>query len=69
MAKRAKTETGRTAYAADTNLATHFGVSRATIWRWANEGSFPAPVKLSPQITRWRWADVEAWEAQQSHAA
>lgn len=69
MAKRAKTEAGRTAYAADTDLAIHFGVSRATIWRWTNETGFPSPVKLSPQITRWRWADVEAWEAMQSEAA
>lgn len=69
MAKRAKTDAGRTAYAADTDLAVHFGVSRATIWRWANEGSFPTPVKLSPQITRWKWSDVEAWEAAQSAAA
>lgn len=68
MAKRAKTEPGRTAYAADTDLAIHFGVSRATIWRWASDGSFPVPVKLSPQITRWRWADVEAWEIRQTDA-
>lgn len=70
MAKRAKTDPDhRSAYGADTNLAAHFGVSRATIWRWVNEGGFPAPVKLSPQVTRWKWADVEAWEAAQTVAA
>lgn len=68
MAKRAKTDLNRSAYVADTDLAAHFGISRATIWRWSNEGGFPAPVKLSPQITRWRWVDVEAWEASQEAA-
>lgn len=69
MAKQAKIDTGRTAYAADTHLAAHFGVSRATIWRWANERGFPAPVRLSPQITRWKWSDVTAWETAQATAA
>ncbi len=63
MAKRAKTDPARTAYAADTDLAAHFGVSRATIWRWVKTGDLPAPVKLSPQLTRWRWVDVQAWES------
>lgn len=70
MAKRVTPDPARNAYAADTDLAAHFGVSRATIWRWANESNgFPAPVKLSPQVTRWRWADVQAWEAAQAQAA
>jgi prophage regulatory protein len=70
MAKRVEPVPARAAYAADADLAAHFGVSRATIWRWPNENKgFPAPVKLSPQITRWRWADVQAWEAAQSNAA
>lgn len=58
-----------TAYASDIALAAHFGVSRATIWGWVARNGFPAPVKLSPQMTRWRWADVTAWEATQSTAA
>lgn len=64
MPKTAKTES-RAAYATDTDLAAHFGVNRATIWGWVNRNGFPAPVKLSPQMTRWRWADVEAWETAQ----
>lgn len=69
MAKPVSPDPARNAYAADTDLAAHFRVSRATIWRWTNERQFPAPVKLSPQITRWRWADVQAWETAQSPAA
>lgn len=67
MPKIAKTE-GRPAYATDTVLAAHFGVNRATIWGWVNRNGFPAPVKLSPQMTRWKWSDVEAWEASQASA-
>lgn len=69
MARRAKIDISHAAYVADVDVAAHFGVSRATIWRWTNEGGFPAPVKLSAQVTRWRWADVEAWEAAQAVAA
>jgi prophage regulatory protein len=65
MAQRVSADPARNAYAADTDLSAHFRVSRATIWRWANERQFPAPVKLSPQITRWRWVDVQAWEKAQ----
>jgi len=50
-------------YLTDKQVAARFGVSRITIWRWASDLDFPAPVKLSPGATRWRLADVEAWEA------
>jgi prophage regulatory protein len=63
------TTDNRPAYASDTALAAHFGVNRATIWGWVNRNGFPAPVKLSPQMTRWRWADVIAWENSQATAA
>jgi len=69
MAKLATPDPTRNAYAADIDLAAHFRVSRATIWRWVNERQFPAPLKLSPQITRWRWNDVRIWEAEQSSDA
>lgn len=69
MAKPVSPDPARNAYAADTDLAAHFRVSRATIWRWVNERQFPGPVKLSPQITRWRWADIREWEAAQAQAA
>lgn len=52
-------------HASDSQLAARFGVSRATIWRWVSLGKFPSPIKLSPGCTRWRLADVEAWEAAQ----
>lgn len=55
-------------YIPDLQLAQRFGVSRATIWRWAQKGKFPQPIKLSPGCTRWRLSDVEAWEAKQGGA-
>lgn len=39
--------------------------SPATLWRKVRSGQFPKPIKLSENITAWRWEDVEAWiEAQ-----
>jgi prophage regulatory protein len=39
--------------------------SRRTIWRRANDkkGDFPAPVKFSKFITRWRLSDIQNYEA------
>ncbi|HEX2752334.1 MAG TPA: AlpA family phage regulatory protein [Alphaproteobacteria bacterium] len=36
-------------------------ISSATLWRWVKAKTFPAPVKLGPRITAWRWDDVQAW--------
>jgi len=65
---KAKINCENAAYVSDNDLAAHFGVNRATIWGWVNRNGFPAPVKLSPQLTRWKLADVEAWEAAQANA-
>lgn len=56
-------------FIADTALASRYEVSRATPWRWAKQGKFPQPVKLSPGCTRWRLSDVEAWEASRNKGA
>lgn len=55
----------RTGNASVHDLAGHFRVSVATIWRWNADASlaFPRPTKLSAQTTRWAWSDVLAWEA------
>ena len=36
-------------------------ISSATLWRWVKAKEFPEPVKLSPRVTGWRVAEVEAW--------
>lgn len=44
-------------------VAARLGVSRDSIWRWKRNGTFPKAVKLGGRTTRWKLADVEAWEA------
>lgn len=53
-------------YLSDLDLAARYAVSRVTIWRWAQRGHFPRPVRLGPNCTRWRSSDVEAWEAERA---
>jgi predicted DNA-binding transcriptional regulator AlpA len=35
--------------------------SHATLWRKVKENQFPAPVKLSTNVTAWRVEDVRKW--------
>lgn len=37
------------------------GLSRSTIYKWMNEGSFPKPVKLGQRAVGWREADINEW--------
>jgi predicted DNA-binding transcriptional regulator AlpA len=48
-------------YAAD-YLARRYHVHVVTIWRWAANGTIPAPVKLGPNTSRWFGAILEAFE-------
>lgn len=51
-------------YITDTQIARRFGVHRSTPWRWVkSDPTFPRPVILSPGCTRWKLAEIEAWEA------
>lgn len=54
-------------FLSDEQLAARYAVSRGTVWRWyRSDPSFPRPVKLSPGCTRWKLAEIEAWEAAQA---
>lgn len=56
-------------YLSDKQLADRFSVTRPTVWRWhRTDPSFPRAVSLSPGCTRWRQADIEAWEAAQARS-
>lgn len=44
-------------------VADRLGVSTDTIWRWKRNGAFPAAVRVGPKMTRWRLADIVAFEA------
>lgn len=50
-------------FMSDREVAERYKVSPPTIWRWVKTlDGFPQPVKLSPGCTRWRSADLEAFE-------
>jgi predicted DNA-binding transcriptional regulator AlpA len=36
-------------------------ISSATLWRKVADGTFPAPVKLSPRVTAWEASKVRLW--------
>lgn len=40
----------------------------ATLWRRVRDGSFPKPIKVSDNITAWRWGDVRRWLLEQGEA-
>ena len=45
------------------NVAARYEVSVPTIWRWLKNGkSLPAPIHLSNGTTRWRIADLDAFD-------
>ena len=56
-------------YWTDSQLSTRYNVHRATLWRWAKmDPTFPKPVKFSPQCSRWKLSEIEAWEMQRATA-
>jgi len=36
-------------------------LAKSTIWLKVSKGEFPKPIKLSPGITTWKEADIDAW--------
>lgn len=42
------------------DLAGLLGVSLNTVWRWAKAGRLPAPVRIGPNVTRWKAGEVRA---------
>ena len=40
-------------------------ISRSTLWRRIQAGTFPGPIKLSARVTAWRAEDVRRWIAEQ----
>ena len=48
-------------YVRASQLAQMLGLSRSTIWRYASQGKFPKPIKLTENTTVWDMREVEAW--------
>ena len=56
------------------DVAGRLGCSVSSIWNYAGNGphsvsDFPKPVKLGPQLTRWKLDEIEAWEKSREEAA
>lgn len=45
-------------------LAERYNIHRATVWRWVRIGRLPKPVRFGGNVTRWRMADIEKFEAE-----
>lgn len=37
------------------------GLSRATVYRWIREGTFPKQVRLGPNSVAWRQSAIAKW--------
>lgn len=48
-------------YSRASQLMPFLPIGLSTLWKWAKNGSFPAPVKLSSTVTAWRNQDVHQW--------
>ncbi|WP_151445156.1 helix-turn-helix transcriptional regulator [Halomonas lysinitropha] len=69
MNKPSSTPEASPVFLTASQVAARENVSVPTIWRWSRDGKFPAPVRLGDNCTRWRLADLEAWEASRGQVA
>ncbi len=46
-----------------TDLTKRIGISRSSVWNFTKNGTFPSPIKLSPNCTAWVTAEVDQWAA------
>jgi|APCry1669189070_1035195.scaffolds.fasta_scaffold03087_5 predicted DNA-binding transcriptional regulator AlpA len=65
--KKVKKEAGtpgqiETSYSRIKSVCSKYGLSPATVWRKAKDGTFPKPRKLSAGITAWKNSDLIQWE-------
>ena len=43
------------------DVKNRIGVSGSSIWAWSKIGKFPAPIKISSNVTVWKVSEVEFW--------
>lgn len=54
------------AYSRPAQSAVHLQIGVSTLWKWVKEKpDFPQPIKLSPRVTVFRIADLDAFIARQ----
>lgn len=44
-------------------VAEKTGLAPTTVWAGARDGTFPAPLRVSTQVTAWKESEVDAWIA------
>lgn len=59
------TELPKTGYVNINDMLPHLPIKRSTVWKWAKNGRFPAPVKIH-SLTCWRCEEIHAWLKQYS---
>jgi predicted DNA-binding transcriptional regulator AlpA len=60
--------TENTRFLSVSQMAERYSVHVDTVWRWVGDGYIPKPVKINPQVTRWRLDEVEARDAEREAA-
>jgi len=45
------------------------GLSRTSIYRLAQEGKFPKPIKLGERASGWRQSEINAWMEERTTAS
>ncbi len=43
-------------------VAERYDIAEVTVWVWSRLGKLPKPVRLSPNATRWRVSDLDAFD-------
>ncbi len=58
-----------TVYLRKNEVATRYGVSGVTVWRWQrSDASFPKPIRSATGLPLWSLAELERWEAARRQA-
>lgn len=52
-----------TTYLTDHQATERLKVSRATLYRAAQDYNFPKPIRLTSESLGWKRSDIEKWEA------
>ena len=43
-------------------VAKRYDTTTKSIWRWAKQGTFPKPYKLTAGVTAWKNSELAEWE-------
>ena len=49
-------------------VAKRYDTSTKSIWRWAKQGTFPKPYKLTAGVTAWKNSELLEWETNRTSA-